>query len=157
MYYNKQLVEITKYVNNNATLTFRIIISKDKVAISIKPTWKNMRDDDFNTLMSMVLLSIDNFHTDDYDIEYGLKFKSRIIAFGIKVDVITESLHPYSFLNNILKEHFIFILENMRPLTLKVNGVEENSIYYNEIFKDIELNNVTYINTHNKPEENRNV
>jgi hypothetical protein len=45
----------------------------------------------------------------------------------------------------------------MRPLTLKVNGVEENSIYYNEIFKDIELNNVTYINTHNKPEENRNV
>ncbi len=157
MYYNKQLVEMAKVVDDSAALTFRIIMSKDKVAISIEPTWKNMRDDDFSTLMSMVLLSIDNFHTDDYDIEYGLKFKSRIIAFGIKVDVITESLHPYSFLNNILKEHFMFILENMRPLTLKVNGVEENSIYYNEIFKDIELNNVTYINTHNKPEENRNV
>ena len=157
MYYNKQLVEMAKVVDDSAALTFRIIMSKDKVAISIEPTWKNMSDDDFSTFMSMVLLSIDNFHTDDYDIEYGLKFKSRIIAFGIKVDVITESLHPYSFLNNILKEHFMFILENMRPLTLKVNGVEENSIYYNEIFKDIELNNVTYINTHNKPEENRNV
>ena len=112
-----------------------------------------MSDDYFSTFMSMVLLSIDNFHTDGYDIEYGVKFKSRTIAFVIKA----ESLHTYSFLNNILKEHFMFILENMRPLTLKVNGAEENSIYYNEIFKDIELNNVTYINTHNKPEENRNV
>ena len=155
MYYNKQLVEMAKVVDDSAALTFRIIMSKDKVAISIEPTWKNMSDDDFSTFMSMVLLSIDNFHIDNYDIEYGVKFKSKILAFAIKA----ESLHPYtySFLNNILKEHFIFILENMRPLTLKVNGVEENSIYYNEIFKDIELNNVTYINTHNKPEENRNV
>ena len=153
MYYNKQLVEMAKVVDDSTALTFRIIMSKDKVAISIEPTWKNMSDDDFSTFMSMVLLSIDNFHTDGYDIEYGVKFKSRTIAFVIKA----ESLHTYSFLNNILKEHFMFILESMRPLTLKVNGVEENSIYYNEIFKDIELNNVTYINTHNKPEENRNV
>ena len=153
MYYNKQLVEMAKVVDDSTALTFRIIMSKDKVAISIEPTWKNMSDDDFSTFMSMVLLSIDNFHTDGYDIEYGVKFKSRTIALVIKA----ESLHTYSFLNNILKEHFMFILESMRPLTLKVNGVEENSIYYNEIFKDIELNNVTYINTHNKPEENRNV
>ena len=153
MYYNKQLVEMAKVVDDGTALTFRIIMSKDKVVISIEPTWKNMSDGDFSTFMSMVLLSIDNFHTDGYDIEYGLKFKSRTIVFAIKA----ESLHTYGFLNNILIKHFMFILESMRPLTLKVNGVEENSIYYNEIFKDIELNNVTYINTHNKPEENRNV